>query len=53
MKADNSVDAPTTVAMGIYIHKEESLHIGSSLTLACIKWIHIKYYPIENFTISK
>ena len=53
MKADNPVDVPTTVSMLIYIHKEESLQIGSCTTLACIKWILIYYYPIKNFTIIK
>ena len=53
MKADNPVNAANTVSMLIYIHKEKSLHMGSSTTLACIKWILIKYYPIENFTIIK
>ena len=33
----------------IYIY----IYIGSSTTLARIKWILIKYYPIENFTIIK
>ena len=40
-------DAPTAVPMLIYIHihKELSLHISSSATLACINWIPTKYCP--------
>ena len=31
----------------------QRIHIGSSTTLARIKWILIKHYSIENVTIIK
>ena len=52
---ENTLMKVANYSFHAYIHTQgiTSLHIGSSTTLARIKWILIKYYSIENFTIIK
>ena len=53
MNVDNPVDAPTTVSLLIYTYtRNHKFHIGSSTTLARIKSILIKYYSVQNFTLT-